>query len=225
MVADSVASVRRESRIWVQKLIGEGHATVRRNRRAAEEELMVEALRGACVCAEKGGAAMKHATCLIGLIIAASLMTMPAVAGDTQRVRALDAPAAVKVDAALDRGDHAAAVAARRDAYGAASAARSWQALLAVGDASLRIGDAMATQPAAVARARFLYLHAFLRARSQHAVSGMVDAAERVASLGDHEVAAQCLAAARSVVAHDDSVIARLDAVAGRLAAVTVAAR
>ena len=37
MLADSVASVRRESRVWAQTLIGEGHATVRRNRRAVEE--------------------------------------------------------------------------------------------------------------------------------------------------------------------------------------------
>src|SRR2546425_6816465 len=81
MLADSVGSVRRESRVWVKKLIGEGHATVRRNRRAVEEELMVEPLRGACACAEKGEAAMKRVTCLLGVIIAAYLMTTPAVAG------------------------------------------------------------------------------------------------------------------------------------------------
>jgi hypothetical protein len=39
MVADTVASVRGESRIWVRNLIGEGPVTVRRNRQAAEEEL------------------------------------------------------------------------------------------------------------------------------------------------------------------------------------------
>ena len=96
MLADSVGSVRRESRVWVKKLIGEGHATVRRNRRAVEEELMVEPLRGACVCAEKGPAAMKRVTCLLGVIIAAYLMTTPAVADAAQGGRALDAPAAVK---------------------------------------------------------------------------------------------------------------------------------
>ena len=37
MLAHSVASVRRESRIWARTLIGEGHATVRRNRRAVED--------------------------------------------------------------------------------------------------------------------------------------------------------------------------------------------
>ena len=39
MLADTLASVRRESRIWVRHLIGEGHATVRRNRAAAHAEL------------------------------------------------------------------------------------------------------------------------------------------------------------------------------------------
>src|SRR2546421_11913679 len=104
MLADSVGSVRRESRVWVKKLIGEGHATVRRNRRAVEEELMVEPLRGACACAEKGEAAMKRATCLLGVIIAAYLMTTPAVAGATQGGPAVDAPAAVKAPSAEGDG-------------------------------------------------------------------------------------------------------------------------
>jgi hypothetical protein len=48
MLADSVGSVRRESRVWVKTLIGEGHATVRRNRRAASDPIappQIEAVR------------------------------------------------------------------------------------------------------------------------------------------------------------------------------------
>lgn len=131
--------------------------------------------------------------------------------------------ALTEIEAALDRGDHGAAVAAWHDAYGAALAARSWQGLLAVGDASLRIGGATATRPASIATARQLYLHAFFRARAHHSVSGMVDTAERFAALGDREVAAQCLAAARRVVTQDTAAIARLDAATSRLAAATAA--
>jgi len=105
-------------------------------------------------------------------------------------------PALTDVHAALDRGDHAAAVAAWPDAYGAALATDSWQPLLGAADAARRIGEATTTRPAAIAKARLLYLHAFFRARAQHSVPGMVEAAERFASLGDHGVAAQCLAAA-----------------------------
>lgn len=132
-------------------------------------------------------------------------------------------PALTEVHATLDRGDHSAAIAVWQAAYGAARAAGSWQPLLAAGDASLRIGEATASRPAAIARARQLYLHAFFRARAQHSVSGMLDAAERFATLGDREVAAHCLAAARSVVTQDAAAIARLDAVASRLAAATAA--
>ena len=38
-VADTVASVWRESRIWAHHLIGEGHATVRRQRKAASAQV------------------------------------------------------------------------------------------------------------------------------------------------------------------------------------------
>jgi len=34
-----VITVIREIRVWVRNMVGEGHATVRRNRRAAEAEL------------------------------------------------------------------------------------------------------------------------------------------------------------------------------------------
>lgn len=162
---------------------------------------------------------MKRLTVAIIVLVVLSTAAFAFARGSAQhggRVAAL-----TEVDAALERGDRSAAIAIWQGAYGAALAAGSWQVLLAVGDASVRIGEATATRAAAIARARLLYRHAFFRAQSERSVSGMVDAAERFATLGDREVAAQCLAAARRIVTQDTGAITRLDAAASRLAAGT----
>jgi hypothetical protein len=91
-------------------------------------------------------------------------------------------------------------------------ATRSWQGLL---DA----GDATASRSSAIPTARSLYLDAFFRARAEHSVIGMVSSAERFAALGDRDVAAQCLAAARRVTTDDSTALARLAEATNRLAA------
>jgi hypothetical protein len=161
----------------------------------------------------------------VAIIVLAVLATFAVAVARGRAERGAPAPAVTEREAALDRRDHAAAVALWPDAYGAAFATRSWPALLAAADASLRIGDVTATRQQAIAKARRLYLHAFFRARAEHSASGMVHATERFVALGDREVAAQCLAAARDVIGRDAAAIARLDAVASRLAVVATTTR
>ena len=96
------------------------------------------------------------------------------------------------VDEALARADISAAVQAWHDAYGAALAAGSWEAMLSVGDAVVRVGQAAEARMGARPNARQAYLTALLRAQRDGSVDGVLRIAEAFHALGDRAVALQC---------------------------------
>jgi hypothetical protein len=98
-----------------------------------------------------------------------------------------------RLDKALAVGNISVAERSWHDAYSAALASRRWEALIQVGDASLRIGMASRERKVGEARARQLYLSALFRARSQRSVDGVLRATEAFALLGDHAVVEQGL--------------------------------
>ena len=96
------------------------------------------------------------------------------------------------VDAALASDDLTGASLAWQRAYVAALQDRnSWQGLIEVADARLRIGRQERLEGLATARARELYLSALFRARQHGSAEGVLRAATAFEALGDHEVAAQ----------------------------------
>ncbi len=108
-----------------------------------------------------------------------------------------------RVDDALAKQDLSGATHACEDAYRAALGSRRWEALVDVGDAYLRIGEAAGSRRGWEARARKSYLNALLRARQEGSVEGVLRAAEAFADLGDREVAEQGLRIAESLAAQD----------------------
>lgn len=97
----------------------------------------------------------------------------------------------------LAASDVSAGVRAWHDAYGAALGSGQWQAMLAVGDAWLRLGDAAAVRDGAKANARLAYVMALSRARRAGTVDGALRVARAFAALGDREASAQCVQIAR----------------------------
>jgi hypothetical protein len=126
-----------------------------------------------------------------------------------------------QVDEALARQSGLSARQAWQDAHWAALGSGRWDAMLAVGDAALRVGELTGQRVAAGATARQAYLTALFRARQQSALDGVLRAAEAFAALGDREVEAQCLRVALAMAAQagDGGGEARVDALAGRVAA------
>jgi hypothetical protein len=125
------------------------------------------------------------------------------------------------IDEALVRHGVAAAERAWREAYGQAQASRRWEAFIAVGDASLRIGEVAQQRPAAEARARAAYLAALFRARQQQTVEGVLRTAQAFADLGDREVVERCLEVARALAQQtgDAEAEARVRAISSGLTA------
>lgn len=117
---------------------------------------------------------------------------------------------------AIERGDFSAAEMARREAYQAAIGSRRWDALLDVGDAALRLGEATGTRPAHEAEARSLYLSALFRARAERSLDGVLRATEAFARLGDRDVVAQGLDVARVLAGSDPGAQARVRSIAER---------
>ncbi len=108
-----------------------------------------------------------------------------------------------RVDEALARQDLSGAIRACHDAYRAALGSRRWEALVDVGDAYLRIGEAAGSRKGWEPRARESYLNALLRARQEGSVEGVLRATEAFADLGDREVAEQGLRIADRRTAQD----------------------
>jgi hypothetical protein len=106
-----------------------------------------------------------------------------------------------RMDEALARGDVNAAVRARHDAYSAALASRRWEAMVAVGDASLRLAQLPEAHAAMVAEAGRAYLSALFRARHQRSLDGVLHVAEAFAALGDCDAAKQALVMAGTMTA------------------------
>ena len=106
-----------------------------------------------------------------------------------------------RVDQALARNDVAAAQRAAHDAYVATRVSARWDGHIALGDAYRRIGEAANSRAAAEATARRTYLDAFLLARQQGSLEGVLQSAAAFAALGDDRVVQQCLGVARSLAA------------------------
>ena len=93
------------------------------------------------------------------------------------------------VDQALAQKNASAAIYEWREAYGEALRSRSWEALVAVGDAAVRVGDATNSRRGFNANARQAYLAALLRARAAKSAPGLRRIADAFAALGDAEMA------------------------------------
>ena len=105
------------------------------------------------------------------------------------------------LDEALAQKNVSAAEQAWHRAYSAALGSRTWGGMIAVGDATLRIGEVAGLRGPSQAKARGLYLSALFRARSQGSVEGVLRTAEAFDALGDREVVAQCLTVAEGLIA------------------------
>ena len=78
------------------------------------------------------------------------------------------------MDDALTRGDLNAAEMARQEAFLAARGSRRWDAMVAVGDASVRLMRSPGASPTLGAEARRIYRWALFRARQQGSLEGVV---------------------------------------------------
>lgn len=94
------------------------------------------------------------------------------------------------MDEALARHDSAAAVRAHDDAHAAVLVAQSWDGMLAVGAATLRLAPHGSSPNGARADARRMYLWALVRARGAGSLAGVLRAGEAFAALGDRDMVA-----------------------------------
>lgn len=114
------------------------------------------------------------------------------------------------MDQALARGDLASAVAARHEAYRAATTSRQWEGYLAVGDAVLRLAEATRNRSGAESDVRRLYAPALFRARGQQSLDGVLLVTEAFARLGDLEAVELGLGMARDLAGSDPTAQARV---------------
>lgn len=103
------------------------------------------------------------------------------------------------VNDALQNGDLSTAVHAWHDAYGAALGSRSWEAMVAAGDAVVRIGEAAGDVHRAHDNAAEAYRVAFLRARKAGSADGLLRVAAGFRSIGDLVLAEQSTQVARQL--------------------------
>ena len=124
------------------------------------------------------------------------------------------------VDDELTAKNATEAVRALQQAHLAALGSRRWEGMVAVGDASRRIGQAIGAARVYDARARQAYLVALFRARHTRSLEGVLRVADAFSALGDIEVVAQCLHLARGLLARspDDTAQARVTALEQQLA-------
>jgi hypothetical protein len=108
------------------------------------------------------------------------------------------------LDTELARGRVDVAVRVWHDAYGAALESRSWEGMIAVGDAFMRIGHAAGMPGGAHMNARDAYLTALIRARRSGSVDGALRSAEAFRELGDGLIVEHCLHIAAQLAAGDD---------------------
>ena len=135
-------------------------------------------------------------------VITVTASTRRAPGSTTSRVPAGDAeawiPYLASVDQALDAGDLALASRQWRDAYGVALRSQRWDAMLAAGEAALRVGHASGTTGGFDAEARQCFLIALFRARAKRSVDGVLAAADAFRQLGDTAVVEGALRIAAS---------------------------
>jgi hypothetical protein len=139
---------------------------------------------------------------VLGVAVAAALMAASPTYAENRSGTAMPPWTAFlqRVDHALAVRNVSAAEEAWHDAYGAALGSRHrWDGLIEVGEAYLRIGEVANGRQAARATARQLYLSAFLRARQQGSLDGVLRTAAAFAALGDREAVTQCLQVADQI--------------------------
>jgi len=107
------------------------------------------------------------------------------------------------VERELERGRVDAAVRAWHDAYSAALASRSWESMIAVGDAFRAIGRASGSVHGARMNAREAYLSALIRARREGSVDGALRSAEAFRALDARAVGEAGLRIAERLAAGD----------------------
>lgn len=104
------------------------------------------------------------------------------------------------MDDALTRGDVNAAEMARQAAFLAARGSRRWDAMAAVGDASVRLMKSPGARPTLWPEVRQIYRWALFRARQQGSLEGVVRVSEAFIELGDREAARDGLALATAML-------------------------
>ena len=114
------------------------------------------------------------------------------------------------VERDLEQGHVDGAVRAWHDAYSAALYSRTWESMIAVGDAFMAIGHVSGSTRGARANAREAYLTALIRARRDRSIDGAIRAEEAFRKLGDHAVAEQCLRIAAQLAVGDEHAQQRL---------------
>jgi hypothetical protein len=123
------------------------------------------------------------------------------------------------VERELERGRIDVAVRLWHDAHGAAIASRTWESMLALGDAWLAIGRAAGTPRGARERARDAYTTALIRTRRVRSVDGVIGSAEGFRRLDEHVFAEQSLRIAEQVAEGDGAALERVREVRQRWAA------
>jgi hypothetical protein len=123
-----------------------------------------------------------------------------------------------RASAALSGGDVREARRHWEQAYRAAVGARSAAALLAVGHAHLKIGEAAVGAHSAVPEARRIFLAALFAARERQDAHGVAMAGQAFAALGDRDVANRAFDVAIALASsnRDASARERIAAVVGR---------
>ena len=127
------------------------------------------------------------------------------------------------VETELAAGHVDVAVRAWHDAYGAALENRSWESMIAVGDAFMKIGRAAGTPSGARMNAREAYLTALIRARRNHSVDGALRSGEAFAGLGERAIVEQSLYIAAQLATGDEQAQQRVGEARQRWAAPSVA--
>jgi hypothetical protein len=155
---------------------------------------------------------------LLFVLLVAGLAAMERLAAGTQHAVAPQAWtfALEQAEVAMAQGDVDGARSAWRDAHAVALRSGQWEGMIAVGDASRRLGVGGDAQREGVARARQAYLTALLRARRERSVEGSLRAAVAFGELGDRHVLAQALRIAEQQAGRDPASRARVRAVAER---------
>jgi hypothetical protein len=108
------------------------------------------------------------------------------------------------VEKELAHGHVDVAVRVWQDAYGAALESRSWESMIAVGDAFMAIGRASHTASGARMNARQAYMTALIRARRDRSVEGALRSAEAFRQLDDRAIVEQCFHIAALLAAGDE---------------------
>ena len=103
------------------------------------------------------------------------------------------------VDEALGRSDLSRAIYQWREAYGAAVRSGRSEGLIAVGDRAIRIAELAGGSGYFLTEAKYVYVHAALRARAERSRDTILGIAELFEQLGDTERAGQVRRIAASV--------------------------